>query len=252
VKAHNIIKGLPFPNFCFDAVYHSHFLEHLTKNGAEFILKECHRVLKKGGILRVVVPDLEQKSALYLDSLRRCAQQDDGAWEDHEWMIMEIIDQFVRIQTGGEMKIFIETRNIAENEFILNRLGIEYENFKKAANLSKTFLSRLRGKSAHYITKKIYEKLSIRITGFLAFLLLGSRGLESWKIGWFKTSGEMHQWMYDRVSLTRLVIKSGFKNPIIVDHTTSQIDNWQLFQLDVNHDGSPYKPDSFYLEAQKS
>jgi 2-hydroxychromene-2-carboxylate isomerase len=40
-------------------VYHSHVLEHLPKDAAPRFVGECYRVLAEGGILRVVVPDLD-------------------------------------------------------------------------------------------------------------------------------------------------------------------------------------------------
>ena len=39
-------RGIPFPNDSFDAVYHSHFLEHLNKDDAPDFLLECYRVCK--------------------------------------------------------------------------------------------------------------------------------------------------------------------------------------------------------------
>lgn len=43
----------------FDAVYSSHSLEHLTIDGARRSLKAMRRVLKPGGRVAVIVPNLE-------------------------------------------------------------------------------------------------------------------------------------------------------------------------------------------------
>jgi len=51
-------KSLPFSEGRFVAVYSSHTFEHLFHDDAVVLAKECYRVLKKGGIFRVVVPDL--------------------------------------------------------------------------------------------------------------------------------------------------------------------------------------------------
>lgn len=40
-------------------VYSSHTLEHFTRKEGLNFLKECHRVLRKKGIIRIVVPDLQ-------------------------------------------------------------------------------------------------------------------------------------------------------------------------------------------------
>ena len=60
VRACDISKGLPFDDGQFDAVYHSHVLEHLDPAAGRALLAECLRVLKPGGVVRIVVPDLEQ------------------------------------------------------------------------------------------------------------------------------------------------------------------------------------------------
>lgn len=62
---HNLEYGIPLDDESVDFLYSSHFLEHLTKNNAKKLLRESYRVLKKGGILRVCVPDLEYAINLY-------------------------------------------------------------------------------------------------------------------------------------------------------------------------------------------
>jgi predicted SAM-dependent methyltransferase len=68
VIAHNLTQGIPFPDNYFDVVYHSHVLEHFPKAQAEDFIKDCYRVLCPQGILRVVVPDLEEIARTYLDA----------------------------------------------------------------------------------------------------------------------------------------------------------------------------------------
>jgi predicted SAM-dependent methyltransferase len=55
----DVTKGLPFNDAEVDYIYSSHMFEHLTRDELIFVLKECYRVLKTGGVLRIVVPDLE-------------------------------------------------------------------------------------------------------------------------------------------------------------------------------------------------
>jgi SAM-dependent methyltransferase len=62
-------NGIPFPDAAFDVVYHSHLLEHIDREAAPVFLRECCRVLSPGGILRIVVPDLEWLARRYLDRL---------------------------------------------------------------------------------------------------------------------------------------------------------------------------------------
>jgi SAM-dependent methyltransferase len=64
----NLKHGIPFEPETFDVVYHSHVLEHIDREHVGDFLRECFRVSKIGGILRVVVPDLEKWARAYLRS----------------------------------------------------------------------------------------------------------------------------------------------------------------------------------------
>jgi predicted SAM-dependent methyltransferase len=55
-----------FKDNSVDLVYSSHLLEHFPRNKTEDVLREWHRVLKPGGILRIAVPDFEKLVEVYL------------------------------------------------------------------------------------------------------------------------------------------------------------------------------------------
>jgi len=74
------IDGFPFPhvhyirdisnlsvfsNNSVDLIYASHCLEHFHYSEVENVLKEWQRVLKKGGVLRLSVPDLDLLLKIY-------------------------------------------------------------------------------------------------------------------------------------------------------------------------------------------
>ena len=48
---------LPFNSESIDAVYCSHLLEHIDLHRLTFVFSEMYRVLRKEGIIRIVVPD---------------------------------------------------------------------------------------------------------------------------------------------------------------------------------------------------
>jgi SAM-dependent methyltransferase len=53
----DILNGIPYDENIVDLIFTSHMFEHLSyEEGARF-LAECHRVMKPGGVLRVLVPD---------------------------------------------------------------------------------------------------------------------------------------------------------------------------------------------------
>lgn len=51
-------KRLSYIDESVDKIYSSHFLEHIPQEKGVCFLKECYRVLKKDGVMRLVVPDL--------------------------------------------------------------------------------------------------------------------------------------------------------------------------------------------------
>jgi len=65
VRYLDVSRRFRFPDASFECVYSSHMLEHLDRDAAERCIRETHRVLRPGGILRVAVPDLDAVVAAY-------------------------------------------------------------------------------------------------------------------------------------------------------------------------------------------
>lgn len=217
VFQHNLLQGVPLPDASADGIYLSHCLEHFAPQDAEAFLRECCRALKPSGILRVVVPDLEQVARFYLTEVDavRANPADEVAPARHEWMIVEIVDQLCRHQSGGEMLRLWARPEVPAEDFILGRLGTEYANAR-------------RGCKGVDVPPSPVDPLAV---------------------GEFRLSGEPHQWMYDEISLSRLLRQCGFQSVRRVDATASALENFAKYYLDTNEDGSAYKPDSLYMEA---
>jgi predicted SAM-dependent methyltransferase len=58
----------PFRNNCVDLIYASHCLEHFPHARVSQVLAEWFRVLKKGGILRLSVPDFDLLLNIYKEN----------------------------------------------------------------------------------------------------------------------------------------------------------------------------------------
>ncbi len=67
IVLHDLTTKFPWKDGQADYVYSSHTLEHLTRKEGLFFLKECHRILRKGGVIRIVVPDLRVTVENYLN-----------------------------------------------------------------------------------------------------------------------------------------------------------------------------------------
>lgn len=107
----NLKKGIPFSDGTFDVVYHSHIFEHLERDFAPLFLKECMRVLKKGGILRVVVPDLFILIQRYMDSIQKIENGHQESFSEHQKATHDIFDQMARSEP-------VMTENAKQRPFI--------------------------------------------------------------------------------------------------------------------------------------
>ena len=67
-------KRFPFPDGAFAFVRSEHMIEHVPFADGMRMLRECHRVLKPGGIVRIATPDLRKLAHLY-DEVPSAAQK---------------------------------------------------------------------------------------------------------------------------------------------------------------------------------
>lgn len=247
VKRADLRHGIPLADESCDVVYHSHFLEHLTKIQASSFTRECHRVLKPNGIIRVATPNLEEIVKQYLHYLQLAAEGDKLAEANYDWMVIEMYDQCVRNRGGGEMMKYLAQPILQNEQFLKERIGPtmlnmlrNYHGFYKSGSGDRAIpVNSLKIKLLNK-WKALKYKTSMLIPGAL-----------NRKIGKFRLSGETHQWMHDRFSLSRLLLQSGFTSPTACQAYQSAIPDWKTYNLDTEVDGTIYKPDSFFMEARK-
>lgn len=229
VIAADLRRPLPFADGCFTAVYAAHVLEHLAPGAAFALVKECRRVLRPAGIVRVVVPDLERVARDYLASLDRTAAEatDDARWE-HRWMTVELLDQLVRTRPGGVMRRWWSCDPVPCRGLIEARLGAE-----ATAGIDALAEERRRTGAA---------------AGDPAAILRDAPA-SARAMARLTTHGERHLWMYDRVSLAGLLAEAGFVDVRRVAAAESSIPDFTASGLDTDSAGKPHKPDSLFMEA---
>lgn len=161
---------------------------------------------------------------------------------EYDWLMIEMFDQMVRMQSGGEMgecfHSIATSQDKIKADFIRQRVGEKLlENILTTTSLkSKITLDKIANKILNLYLKALYflAPRSIRDEVFI------------------RTSiGERHKWAYDRFSLHRLLGLAGFTDIQTMRYDCSRIPNFNTYLLDINTDGSPYKGiSSLYMEAK--
>jgi len=178
----DLSRGIPFGEETFDVLYHSHLLEHIDREDAPDFVVECYRVLKPGGVIRVVVPDLEKWANAYSQSLS--LRVDNNCMEGHEEIVAELLTQLVqrepttrkmqkpvvrwleRVCLGDSMKVGWQHRWMYDKKSLrslLSKVGF------KDIKVENAFTSRVEGWSRFNLDTKedntIYKAESLYVEG---------------------------------------------------------------------------------------
>ena len=254
VIGHDLSRGIPLGDASCHVVYHSSVLEHLRRPDALPFMRECCRVLRPGGIVRLGVPDLERICRLYVEKLEGVLNGGAGGGDEYEWMMLELCDQMVREESGGGMVAHLRQDPLPIEAFVFERIGEEGRQLAGAPSSETAAPAASRGFPQRSWSTRL-GNLSRRIRSVCGQLgvrlLLGRKGLRALRIGRFRLAGEVHHWMYDRYSLSQLILAAGFQDPIVQSATQSLIPEWSSFDLDTTSHGTVRKPDSLFMEAVK-
>lgn len=249
VRQANLLETLPFDSNSISLVYSSHFFEHIPLHQVPSFLKECHRVLKPGGVIRLVLPDFEEMCREYLTQL------DGGDYTKAKLCVIDIVDQCVRLERGGELaKAYKQySQDLDGNDqiraYIYSRNG---QNLPlpsistQSAKINK--LIKLLNKPKLLIGKLIYQLDIVRINILVSLLPKAFKEQNVSLAG----IGERHHWLWDFYQLKHVSEEAGFDSIQRCHFNTSQITGFPFHPLDVNSDNQPRKgQQSIYLEAIK-
>jgi predicted SAM-dependent methyltransferase len=258
VIRYNLLNGLPFEDEEFDAVYHSQVLEHFMKDDATVFLKECYRVLKPNGIIRIVVPDLENIVDEYKKYLNEnLTGPSEISIANYDWILLEMYDQTVRNHWGGKMAEYLEQPELINEKYILDRIGFVGRTIREQCKSQNNYSGSKPEVSAFLrLARKIKRFFFQFNSGQTAFrqkmlrFFLTKKEFGYYKLGKFRMGGEIHFWMYERFSLKMLLEKSGFEQIAVKSPFESNIPDWSEYELDVKN-GLVYDPTSLFIEGRK-
>ena len=86
------VPPLPFPDGCLEEIYAGHFVEHLPRFRAVEFIAECHRCLKPGGLLGIVVPDTRAVMEAYVTGRKRMVELPAVPGQESVWVDTDCLD----------------------------------------------------------------------------------------------------------------------------------------------------------------
>jgi predicted SAM-dependent methyltransferase len=133
----NLAQKLPFKDGVADLMHTEDFIDQLELENARLFLLECHRILKPGGAIRILTPDLEKLARLYLEDQDRLK----FLWNEH-------VRVPLHIGTAGE--IFNTGMRFAGHTFLYDaetftRLASECGFNARRVSYQESELAELRG-----------------------------------------------------------------------------------------------------------
>ena len=239
----NLLNKLPFLDNSVDAIYCSHFLEHIPIDKVSNFLHECFRILKKGGVLRLVLPDFESLSKEYLKQVKLKNKV------KSKIVLLTIIDQCVRKKPGGLLNEFykdlLTKKKVKKSEikYLTFLNGVDFET--KSKNKSKrTFNSYIQ---------KIYSLIKIIFLNiWLKFIMMFlPKTFKEQNISLARI-GELHHWIWDYYSLSDYLVKAGFSKTTRQKYnmTISKVSKLYIFDQDRKKKKSR-GIESMYIESLK-
>ena len=241
VKKYNLLNKLPFSSNSVDAIYCSHFIEHIPIHRVNSFLKECYRILKKKGVLRLVLPDFEELTKEYLKQIKL------KNYKFSKIVHLSIIDQCVRKYPGGELdqyykKLMIEKNRRKEEIKFINYLnGV---NFKKKLKKKKPLSQKIN--QIFFLFKEFFFLYWLRIVTLLLPKSFVDQNVS------FARTGEIHQWVWDYYMLKERLLSAGFKNIFKTSFNKTKYKEFKLFKFDEYKRKKSRGIESMYIESIKS
>ena len=180
--------------------------------------------------------------------------------------LVENIDDFTYIVTSSELESFLlEINLIKQYDPKYNILlrddksypyiqytrkpyptlkVVRYLNIRKkdSKNLFGPFVNATAARKIVELMNRLYQlkqKMVVRMGKLVKYFDAGK----------YAYSGELHKWMYDSYTLTNLLENNGFDAIEIMKCNESRIDSWTDFGIEINNDGTEYKPSCLYVEG---
>lgn len=255
VQQADLLAPLRLESGSVAVVYTSHFLEHVPRSLVPALLAECFRVLRPGGVIRLVLPDLEEMCREYL--FRREA----GEHEKANFVVVEMIDQCVRLVPEGELGQIYQryaadpVRYSQMIDYVRKRNGEDlYPKGRRYINADQLTEESTHCKDWY---SKFFNRLIWRVRAYIARTWL------TWSLQCLPPAfrqqnvslasvGERHYWLWDLHQISQVLRSVGFQQIERCQFNTSCIADFPFYPLDTDDEGQPRKGvESMFVEAIK-
>ncbi len=244
VKKANILDGLPYEDNTFDVVYSSHFIEHIPVDKIELFFDDVYRILKPGGLIRLVTPDLEFLNNEYK------INYDKKAFKKANFITSLTLDQCVRSVSGGKLKKDMDNFYNSNDTEMINyiKLLIGPDAFEYVDSNDISFIEKVLIK-VKKDPKFIFNILfMIRVKIFSFFLPKSFRELNLSNA----SIGEKHMWLYDFNSLSELLKNSSYIDITRTNFNESNYYNYIFSKLDIKNSLPRKGIHQLFVEALKN
>lgn len=135
----DLTQRMPFADESASYMFCEHFIEHLTRDQAVDFLRECLRVLKPGGVIRISTPNLRFLIAAYLNC-------DVGVWGDL-WQPMTPCSMINEGMHSWGHRYLYDSREIV---LLLKEIGFGSVVFQRYRNSLHSDLVALESRPFHH------------------------------------------------------------------------------------------------------
>tara|TARA_B100001063_G_C16763468_1_gene557274 strand:+ start:247 stop:1080 length:834 start_codon:yes stop_codon:yes gene_type:complete len=244
IKKANILDGLPFKKNEFDVIYSSHFIEHIPQNQVKDFLMDSFRVLKPGGVIRFVTPDLEFLNNEYIK------QYNKECFHKSDFITSLILDQCVRSVSGGKLKKDMDYIYNSKNKDMIDyvKLLVGPDAFSYISLNEQSFTRKVINKIKKD-PKFLFNILFMIRVKFVSFFL--PKTFRDLNIS-NASIGEKHMWLYDFNSLSNLLEETSFNLVKRVSFDSTSYSSNIFSKLDMKNSKPRKGIHQLFIEAIKA
>jgi predicted SAM-dependent methyltransferase len=115
---HDLFDQTPMPveNNVAEIIFTSHTIEHIDNASAAYLFKDCYRMLRKGGVFRIVTPDIDLHYQAWRNNDRKFF-----FWIDEEYVNVDFEKQYLNmpLSEASLSQIFLEEFAAGASEIAL-------------------------------------------------------------------------------------------------------------------------------------